>query len=522
MLSLLVLTGCDSSFSQSSGLSSSSTSSNGSSESPTTSSSTSGSSSTSIGSSSQSGAADGTYQFYAINDFHGSILENSSGNYYEGGLSKVGGYLKARKDADPEHTFIISSGDMWQGSLESNDNYGACVTEAMNYIGFDSMTIGNHEFDYGQSYILQNEAAANFPFLGGNIMKWDGGTTSTPWGHSDISTVVERGGIKVGIIGMIGEGLTTSITSKNVSDVIFVNPETLVENEALRLKSEEGCSVVILSIHADYSSVYGPWAESDNLKSYLDGVFCAHTHYSNLFKTADGVPMLQAYCNGEAISHFELAIKNGAVSCTKYENISASSSWSEDAGIEEIESKYIGTEPFISKSTASCGNLVGSFTSSTIADASCKAIYEKYKTVYGDLALAMENSQRASLYSGDVTYSALYKATPFTNNIVILRALGKDILNEAGYGQHTYTGDTSTYGNIVSTSYYKIAVIDYVAYHQNIDKEYNYFNDLNNHPENILAEYDTYPVDVTFDYFKTLGGTINSSSFSGTGYNIYA
>ena len=75
---------------------------------------------------------------------HGSILENSSGTYYEGGLAKVGGKLKEFKAADPDHTFIISSGDMWQGSMESNLNEGALITEAMNNIGFDSMTLGNH------------------------------------------------------------------------------------------------------------------------------------------------------------------------------------------------------------------------------------------------------------------------------------------------------------------------------------------------------------------------------------------
>jgi len=530
ILSLLVLTGCNpissqssSSLSQSTSSPSSTSSNHSSSQSSSTT--KSGATSSGTGSTNSSGQSDsrnGVFQFYAINDFHGSILENNSGYYYEGGLSRVGGFLKARKDADPDHTFIISSGDMWQGSLESNSNYGACITEAMNYIGFDSMTLGNHEFDYGQSYIEQNEAAANFPFLAGNIMKWNGGATSTPWSKSQISTVVERGGLKVGIIGMIGEGETTSITSKNVSDITFVNPENLVENEALRLRNEVGCSIVVLSIHDDYSSVYGSWSKSNSLKTYLDGVFCAHTHRVQNYLTDDGVPLLQAACNGEDVSHFELTVTNGSVTCTQNEVLAADTTWSENAGIQNIENKYIGTTDFIAKSTASCGNLVGSFTSSTIADASCKAIYEKYHGTYPNLVLAMENSQRASVPSGKLTYSTLYKATPFTNNIVIMKALGKEIINEASYGQHTYTGDTTSYGTLDSNTYYTIAVIDYVAYHQSVNKQYNYFPDLNTHPEDVLAEFNTYPVDVTFDYFKTLGGTINASSFTGSGYNIYA
>jgi 2',3'-cyclic-nucleotide 2'-phosphodiesterase (5'-nucleotidase family) len=191
ILASLTLTGCGVSLSSQSASSSALTSSF--TPSSATTSSSENTSTTPISSSSGSGSTavtsvskDGVYQFYAVNDFHGSVLENSS-YYYEGGLAKVGGKLKALKAADPEHTFIISSGDMWQGSLESNSNYGALVTEVMNNIGFDSMTIGNHEFDYGQSYIQTNRKAANFPFLAGNIRTYSNVVPSARLGMAAIS-----------------------------------------------------------------------------------------------------------------------------------------------------------------------------------------------------------------------------------------------------------------------------------------------------------------------------------------------
>lgn len=462
--------------------------------------------------------ADGVFNFYAINDFHGSILENSSGTYYEGGLAKVGGKLKEFKAADPDHTFIISSGDMWQGSMESNLNEGALITEAMNNIGFDSMTLGNHEFDYGQASIFANQAKANFPFLAGNIRTWENGqVTATSWGKTNASTTILRGGVKVGIVGMIGQGQTTSITSKNVQDVSFIDPLGPAEKEATKLRNE-GCTIVILSIHDDVSTPEG-W-EYSGLKSYFDGAFCAHSHRQEV-DNQNGVPFLQGACNGEGISHFTLSVASGVVTCTNYEFIAASASWSEDSELLAIENKYIGTTAFKEKANATCGTLSGSLSYSTVANAGCKAIYENYKTQYPNLACAMENKQRASVPNGSVTYSTLYKATPFTNNIVIVKVLGEDIANEAKYNK-TYTGDTATYGTLDSSTYYTIAIIDYLVYHQSINKSYDYFPSFST--TNILGEYKTYPVDLTFNYFSSLSGTILATSFSdnATGFNLYA
>jgi hypothetical protein len=89
-----------------------------------------------------------------------------------------------------------------------------------------------------------------FLFLAGNIRTYSNGTMGAAWEGSDISTVISRGGIKVGIVGMIGEGQTTSITSKNVARIsISTIPKSYAETEASRLRNSEGCDIVILSLH---------------------------------------------------------------------------------------------------------------------------------------------------------------------------------------------------------------------------------------------------------------------------------
>ena len=499
--------------SSSSGASSAGSSKEESSSTPTSSSEQSSSSSEASSSSSSSEpssqssipSTDGVYNFYCINDFHGSIVEQMNDNAYEAGIAKLFGRLKKLKSVDPEHNIILSAGDMYQGSLESNSNLGELVTKAMNNAGFDAMAVGNHEFDYGLDPLLNNISKANFPVLGGNIVKHD---TDIAWNDAvKASTVLQRGGNKIGIVGMIGYGQTTSISSPIVQDIDFKNPNYLALSEAARLREKEGCNMVVYLLH-DASSTC---AERIHSKTYFDGVFNGHTHRKEK-ELNYGVPFVQAGCNGQGISHFQLTVKDGSVTCTNYAIINSESSWKEDEEIAAIRDSYIEEPSFKAKASAVAGTVAGTlYSDEGVPNVAVKAMYEKYKALHPELVCAMENGQRASL-SGEITYHDIYKATPFMNKIVIGKVLGREIENEVKYGVSCYRGDN---GQFESNKYYTVACIDYVFYHQNEAKYYNYFSSLNtNFESKIVAEYVDYPFDITFDYIKnTLNGEVNASDF---------
>jgi 2',3'-cyclic-nucleotide 2'-phosphodiesterase (5'-nucleotidase family) len=453
-----------------------------------------------------------TINVYYLNDFHGSILERTHGIYYEGGLLKVGGYLKAKKEADPNHTIIMTGGDMWQGSLESNDNYGELITVAMNKIGCDAAILGNHDFDYGKETLFNNMKKADYPFLATNINYV---ADNTFWGHSSFSTVVTKGGIKVGLIGSIGQGITTSITSSNVEDLDFVDPLPVAQKEATRLRNEEGCSLVIYGTHSGYSSV-----DVGGCKGYFDAIFTAHNHQLENGKTSDGVPYLEGACNGEYISHYAINMNRTTVVSIQQEVIKADSSWSEDSDLLKIESQYLD-ETFLAKANRKVGTSDDGFSYMTIANAECKAMYEYYKPSYPNLALAMANKQRADIAKGDFTYSDLYKATPFMNKTIITLAKGSDIKNQASINL-TYTGDTTTYATLDNDTYYTIVIIDYILLHQSVTKNYDYFRSFKK--SDIIKSNDIYPMDILASYFETtLGGIIASDDYSmlAPGMNIY-
>ena len=105
-----------------------------------------------------------TVDLYHVNDLHGKIADGDD----HPGVDELSTYLQRARDRS-ENMLLLSSGDMWQGSNESNMTGGLIVTDWMNEMKFAALTLGEHEFGWGQERILENLALANFPFLAINV-----------------------------------------------------------------------------------------------------------------------------------------------------------------------------------------------------------------------------------------------------------------------------------------------------------------------------------------------------------------
>ncbi len=102
---------------------------------------------------------------YAINDLHGVLMDTDT----QPGVDELTTYIFNKYEDSSAYKILLSSGDMWQGTVESSSNKGLFMTEWMNLLGFSAMTVGNHEYDWGAEYIEENAAIAEFPFLAINI-----------------------------------------------------------------------------------------------------------------------------------------------------------------------------------------------------------------------------------------------------------------------------------------------------------------------------------------------------------------
>ena len=411
--------------------------------------------------------ATGTVDFYAINDFHGEY----------GKLAQVSGYIKGRKDEG--NTVAINSGDMFQGSMESNSNYGRLFSRCMDMAGFDAFTYGNHEFDWGLDNLRYLAENSTTPFLGANIYNWN--ANDKTWGTfaDDLAQeyVVKemKNGLKVGIIGVIGKDQITSISSQLVQTIGFKDPKEIVPNLSNKLKNDLNCDVVVVSAHTGPETFLED--NSWDITNYADVVFCAHTHRNELYEK-NGVPFIQGGSYGNYVSHVKLSVdSNGNVTCDTYTNISFYSLDNVNSYVKEQVQMNIDNSNSRIEDEASevLATLTGGYLNSGTAVPRLVAhAIAEYAVGQGhNIDLAMVNNARNSLQNGNITYTALYEAIPFDNVVYIARVSGKDILNEAKYDSNSIWRVSGR--EIEPNKYYTIAVLDYLLYHQNSDRSYNYF-----------------------------------------------
>lgn len=117
-------------------------------------------------------ASSTTVTIYHTNDIHGKV--NST--YAEDGtLTQIGMDVLKNVKANTPNSLLIDAGDATQGVALATYSQGADIIKLMNAAGYDGMTLGNHEFDYGRDAALSNAKLAGFPVVAANAM--DNGQT---------------------------------------------------------------------------------------------------------------------------------------------------------------------------------------------------------------------------------------------------------------------------------------------------------------------------------------------------------
>jgi len=377
--------------------------------------------------------------FYNLNDLHGKIADGDN----HPGVDELTTYLKKAKKND-DHTVFLSSGDMWQGAPESNLTKGLIVTDWMNHLGFSAMSLGNHEFDWGEDPIRENDKLAKFPILAINVYDR---STDKRVSYCDSSVMVTRGDVQIGIIGAIGD-CYSSISRDKVENVYFKTGAALtqlVKSEATKLR-EKGADYIVYLLHDGNGSSGSNSVSSitsGRLKSYydielsngyVDLVFEGHTHQRYIHKDEYGTYHMQNGGDNKGISHLEVSINtaNGNDSVRYCELVATGkyATMADDPIVETLLDKYqedvavgssdLGTNARVRKSSELC---------QLVADLYYKKGLElwgdKYDIVLGGGFISARSPYE--LPKGDVVYGTLYSIFPFDNNLVLCSVKGSDL-----------------------------------------------------------------------------------------------
>jgi 2',3'-cyclic-nucleotide 2'-phosphodiesterase/3'-nucleotidase len=255
----------------------------------------------------------------ATTDVHGHATDWDyvADRPYPGGLARAATVVDSLRARYPGRVIVVDAGDLIEGEPFA-DYYARVapraphpVVEAMNLIGYDVATPGNHEFDYGPAAFGRAVTSATFRYVSGNIRSLPGDTLEFP-----PYIVVTRGGVRVGIAGFTTPGVVVW-SRKSVRGKVRVAP--IAESAAGVLpavRKESDVVVAVLHSGMDERSSYdtagvGPEnaaASLARLPVRPDLVVVGHTHRFMRDSVVEGIHFVQPkpYAQTLAVVHLDL------------------------------------------------------------------------------------------------------------------------------------------------------------------------------------------------------------------------
>ncbi len=183
------------------------------------------------------------------NDTHSQIdpiLENDKTYAGKGGVARRATLVKRVRKENP-NTLLIDAGDVCQGTPYFNFYKGEVEYKAMNLIGYDVGTIGNHEFDNGVESLAKALSFANFDIVSTNYDVRGSALESKVKTH----VVKEVGGLRIGLFGL-GISPTGLITPDNFKPVLYLDPVRMSRGVIKLLREQERCTLVLGMSHLGY------------------------------------------------------------------------------------------------------------------------------------------------------------------------------------------------------------------------------------------------------------------------------
>ena len=365
----------------------------------------------------------------ATNDFHGALEPRPDATgAMRGGAAAVAGAIRAAEAGCklPDcATILLDGGDEFQGTPASNLAHGRPVIEMFNYLGLSAAALGNHEFDWTQDTLRAMMASAHYPIMGANVRYADG--RDVLWIPND--TIIWRGPIAVGVIGISTQDTPSSTMPANVEDLRFIDPVPVIDSIAPTLRAR-GAQVVIVVAHAggncSATACQGEIIDIANrLTAKVDAIVSGHSH-TRINTVVHGITVVQARSRGQAIDIVDLQVGMPAITLTHDVRELYTDSIAPNADVGDIVRQAVSrVAPIVNRSVA------------TIAEpmridgrqfALGNLIADAMRVVgRGDLGLMNTGGIRQSLPSGVATYGTLFEIQPFANTLVRVRVRGSDL-----------------------------------------------------------------------------------------------
>lgn len=240
-----------------------------------------------------------------LNDTHSHVDPQRSGDYKGmGGVIEHSAYIDSVRKADGKrNVLLLHGGDFSQGTSYFTELGGDIEIDILNAAKYDVITLGNHEFDNG---IV--ELSRRLKRLDADVVCANYDFTGTPLeGLVEPYVVVKKAGLKIGIIGLLTD-ITRVVDIKQVGDLQYMDPASVVNRYAEYLKGEKGCDLVFCLSHLGYTEDKEVAAKIRNVDVIVGGHSHTQLHKMQHVKDLDGedVVIVQDWCWGMTVGNLKV------------------------------------------------------------------------------------------------------------------------------------------------------------------------------------------------------------------------
>ncbi len=369
------------------------------------------------------------------NDVHAAHEPDGNG---DGGAAREATVVNQIRD-EVENTLLLDGGDRFTGTLFHIEYLGQDSVQIMNMIGYDAMTLGNHEFDNGDDILAAFVDGLDFPVVTANV-----DFSASPVLADKILpyTILDVGGEQVGIIGLVAP--ESEILSSPGPELVFDYDLIAVTQRYVDELTEQGVNKIILLTHIGYNAD----VEVAQNVTGVDVVVGGHTNtfLSNVYAGARGeYPTVLESASGEPVLVVQASTKTlylGRLDVTFAED-GILSAWGGDA---ILLSRYITPDPDVSDLIAGLAEPLEEIRNEVVGEAAFPLVGDRTycrveECLMGDLiadgmrantgaqiALMNGGGVRADIDEGEITLGEVLTVQPFGNLMSTFDLSGENVI----------------------------------------------------------------------------------------------
>ena len=347
--------------------------------------------------------------------------------------------LKADYEAKGAEVILVDAGDFSQGTTYVSSTKGADAVTMMNAAGYDVVTLGNHEFDYGYAQLKENMSKAKFKVVCADVFNEDG----TPIFDASY-TYTTKSGVKVGFFGMETPETQTKANPALIKGLTFATDDAFTKAAADQVAALKDADVVICLAHLGVDAESAPYRSTDLYAAVkgIDFIIDGHSH-TVMTKGEKGEPIQST---GTAFKNIGVIVIDDASkkieSNSLYEikedtakdaTVAAAAKTIADRVNNEYGVKFATSKVELNGAKAPNGNRdVETNNGDLITDAMRWKVLQNKDglTVNEDHVVAITNGGgiRAAIAKGDVTKKDINTVLPFGNTVAVVYVTGEQLL----------------------------------------------------------------------------------------------